>query len=82
MRDLSAGSMTGVVLCLNTRPRFSQSKIDYKVFTFLLQTAGGAASVQVSLGELADLQFEITDPFHEAGIITLEFFETFFHIIC
>ena len=72
--------MTGGVLSSNTRRKSSRLKINYKVFSFLLQTAGGAASVQVSLGELGYLQFEVTNPFHEAGIITLEFSEAFFDV--
>ena len=46
----------------------------------LLEAAGGAASVQVPLGELADLEFEVADPFHEVGIVAFEFFKAFFHV--
>ncbi len=46
----------------------------------LLEAAGGAASVQVPFGELADLQFEVADPFHEVGIVAFEFFEAFFDV--
>ena len=38
--------------------------------------------MQVPFGELADLEFEVADPFHEVGIVTLEFFEAFFHVFC
>ena len=36
--------------------------------------------MQVPFGELADLQFEVADPFHEVGIVAFEFFEAFFDV--
>ena len=36
--------------------------------------------MQISFGELADLEFEVADPFHEVGIVAFEFYEAFFHV--
>ena len=36
--------------------------------------------MQVSFGELAYLEFEVADPFHEVCVVAFEFFEAFFDV--